>query len=434
MESNLPRRPVRIRKRAGNGATVLLLIVIVFQLTVLADTMGMKGLGRIANFTALLWFAGAAAAAVVTGRAAAASRIYLASVLLIIIGSTINIARSLSLESLSTVGSLLCWLAAIAIPFLPSFDLERAWKLFYRFMVGAAILALVEYAAVFAGVLSTTAIETQRGDYLKGILTLFYGLDDGSVHYRMYGLFAEPGTYAMYLLPAIIYAGLRGHRWSVALFLWCLYLTDSLGGIASLLVMGMTYLFWRASKRPVGLLVVAVVVVGIAYYASGSLRSRYEEKRLSATVREEQVTLFRENFGTIVRNNPFGLPLTELTNEANGYLGSNFEIYTLFVNGGVLACFGYILLFVWIIVQSGRYLIGDGRDPARAPAMICMPAMLLFVFQRQTIISYSIFAFLFAPELLGVGRAVAPSPARWRRRPRRRAAPSQRPVAAREPG
>ena len=339
------------------------------------------------------------------GRASRAPRIYLVSLLLVIAGLAINIVRSLSPESVGAAGALIAWVAALSVPFMKSFDLERVWRLFYRFMLWASIISIIEYVAVFAGVLPITSLDTARGVYLKGIVTLFYGLGDGSVHYRMYGLFAEPGTYAMYLLPAIAYGFRRREPWSVVLFLVCLYLTDSLGGIASLLVMGATYLFWRSRERPVGLLVAVALALVVAYSLSGSFRDAYEQKAGSASVREDNVTLFRDNFVSIVSANPYGLPLTgrsisELENVTSNYLGSNFEVYTLFVKGGILACAGYTFLLAWIVMRSGRYLLGGHREPTRATALICLPAMLLFVVQRETILASALFAFLFARPLL----------------------------------
>lgn len=433
MESSLPRRAVRLRKRGIGPAQVLMGIAIVFQLTVLSDTMNMHGLSRAMNSVSLLVFAAAGAMTLADGRAMRSSRVYLSAVLLVIAGQSINIARSLSFESLSTAGSLLAWMAAVSVPYLRSYRLDGAWKLFYRFMVAASVLALVEYAGVFLGILHTTEIETQRGTYLKAVLTLFYGLEDGSVHERMYGLFAEPGTYAMFLLPVMLYAWLQGQRWAVGLFLLCMYFTESLGGGASVLVMAVTYLFWRAGKRPVGLLVALAIGGAIMFYASGTLRANYEKKQLSATVREDNVTLFRDNFASIVMSNPLGLPLTDLTKEANNYLGSNFEMYTLFVVGGILACVGYTVLFGWIVVRSVRFLLNPDRDLERATAMISLPAMLLFIFQRPTVITYSMFAFLYAPALLATDRPPLPAAPPVRRR-KRIARPQAPPVAVIEPG
>ncbi len=424
MESSLPDRPVRLRRRAGGGAILLLLIVLAFQLTVLPDTLGMKPVSRVANAFALVCFLLAGLYALVSGRSRKASVWYVLPVWLIIAGMSINVARNLSPESVGAAGALLAWLAAVSIPFLRSFNLERSWKLFYRFMLWASVVSVLEYFAVHWGLLQPTAIDTDRGPFLKGIVSIFGSVDNGTVYYRLYGLFAEPGTYAMFLLPVIAYAWLRGRRWSAVFFVGCLYMTNSLGGIAGLITLGVTYMFWRSKKRPLGLLVALLLSAGAAYYASSALRDRYEEKGASATVREANVTRFRDNFVSIVMANPFGLPLngkslTELQDVSANYLGSNFEIYTVFVEGGIIACTGYIMLLLWMIRRNGSYLLSGDRDSSRAAAMICLPAMLLFVFQRDTVLSSALFGFLFAQPLLNADKSelLAHDALREKRRP-----------------
>jgi hypothetical protein len=411
----------------------LLLVVLIFQLSVLPDTLGLRAVGRVLNASALVCFLLIGGHALASGRAFRAPPTYLAAILLLITGLSINIARNLSPESIRAAGSLLPFAAALGVPFLKRLDVARCWRIFYRFMLVASIVAALEYAAVFTGILHTTAIETERGPYLKGVFSYFLGLGDGQPHYRMYGLFVEPGTYAMYLLPAIAYAWLRGKRWPTVLLLGCFYFTDSLGGALGLLAMGGTYLFWRSSRRPVGLLIAVAIAAVVIIPLSGPLRERYEEKGQSAAVRESNVSLFRDNFVSVVTANPFGLPLTgkslsELENVTSNYLGSNFEIYTFFVEGGIIASVGYTMLLLWMAWRNGRWLLSGDRDLTRATALVSLPALLLFVFQRETVLASALFAFLFAPPLLR-GEAVPAAAAavggvRHRRRRTRRRAPA----------
>jgi hypothetical protein len=435
----------RSRARSGRGVLTLMLIVLVFQTTVLPDTLGMKSLARVFNAFELFVFLLGALLALASGRVSRAPRFFVVSVLLALVGCTINILRNLTPESLGATASLLPWIAALSVPFMRSFDIKRAWALFYRFMLWGSSVSALEYAAVMSGVLPARPMETDRGVFLKGIFSTFFGLADGTVHFRMYGLFAEPGTYAMFLLPAILYAWIRGERKAVALFLGCLYFTDSLGGIASLIVVGATYVFWRSSKRSVGMLMTMGFVAVVMYVGSGALRERYLEKGASASVREDNATMFRENVVSIVTSNPFGLPLTgqsltELENVNANYLGSNFEIYTIFVKGGILASLGYTILFVWMTWCSVRFILAGDSDPRRtrdassAVAMICLPAMLLFVFQRETVLASALFAFLFVQPLILKGAEPVVRETHQVGRPRRpRNAPSTAPLLVQPP-
>ena len=292
-------------------------------------------------------------------------------------------------------------------------------------MLWGSVVSLVEYTAAFSGLLNPTPIETVRGPFLKGVISIFYGLEDGSLHYRMYGIFAEPGTYAMFLLPVIAYAWLRGSRWSVAIFLICLWLTDSLGGFAGLVGMAVTYSFWRSRMRRRGLFV--GLILGALLIATGAnlLQPRFERKGASATVREENVFLVTDNALSVIAANPFGMPLTgkslsTLASITNNYLGSNFEIYTVFVKGGIIALCGYFVLLLRLLTRSTRLLLADAFDLCHACALVCLPAMLLFIFQRDTILSSVLFAFLFAQPLLNPPGAGIPSRAADGERRRRR--------------
>ena len=405
MESSVPSGSIRMRRRPGNGACLLLFIVLVFQLSILPDTLGIKPLGRVFNALALAAFLGLAVIAFARGHMGRVAGLYVVPVLLVVVGISINVARNLSVESLGAASALLPWLAALSVPFMRSLDTEQAWRIFYRFMLAASIVSALEYAAVFGGLFTPGAVHTDRGDFLKGVISLFYGLDDGSIHYRMYGIFAEPGTYAMYLLPAIAYAFVYRKWWALPVFIGCFYLTDSLGGYLSLVVLVVSYLFWRSRRRSVGLLVVAVVAFVGAYTLLGNFSGQYEQKQASRIVREENVTLFRDNFANIILSSPFGLPLTgksmsELANVNINYIGSNFEIYTVFVRGGILALLGYTIFLVWVAWRSVRFLFSGHRDRTLVCALVTLPALLLFVAQRETIFASALFAFLYAQPLL----------------------------------
>jgi hypothetical protein len=410
MESSVPSGSIRVRRRPGNGAWLLLFIVLVFQLSVLPDTLGIKPLGRVFNALAVAAFLGLAVIAFARGNMWRVAGLYVVPVLLVVAGISLNLARSISAGSVAAASALLPWLAALSVPFMRSLDTAQAWRIFYRFMLVASIVSALEYATVFGGLLNPGAVHTERGDFLKGVISLFYGLDDGTVHYRMYGIFAEPGTYAMYLLPAIAYAFVYRKWLALPVFIGCLYLTDSLGGYLSLAVLVVTYLFWRSRRRLAGLLLVIVVLSVGAYTLSGYFHDRYELKQNSRTLREENVTLFRDNFANIILSSPFGLPLTgvpmsELGSVTSNYLGSNFEIYTEFVRGGILAILGYTIFLVWVTWRSVRFLFSGHRDPTLVCALLTIPALLLFVVQRTSILNSALFAFLYAKPLLTAARA-----------------------------
>lgn len=399
-----------ISRQAVSVTALTYLIVLTCQTTVLPDTLGAKTAARILNALTLLVFGLGAAWVFFQGRTRGASAVMTVSCALVALGLVINLARSVGPETLGYVGALLPWLAALSIPFFRRYDLRFAWRMYYAFMLVAAIGALCEYSAVFAGALTPTVIETERGMFLKGIVTIFHQLEDGRTYDRMYGVFAEPGTFAMLLLPAVAYALVRRRWFGIAVFLTCLALTRSLGGVASLALMGGLYVYQRIRVRWVRGLVV-LVMLGAAGLAFGGFAAAYEAKQASATVREENARLFVQLAWPMIRANPFGLPLTgsSLTGIASTdavYLGSNFSPYTMFVQGGVLSLLGYLGVLTAVCRACLRYYSqtsawrGDRRG--LSPAFLSLPPLLLFVVQRQAIFEMALFAYLFAAPVMRV--------------------------------
>ena len=108
----------------------LLLIVLVFQVTVLPDTLDMRSLSRVVNAIALACFVLAGGYTLLSGRAAKAPPTYVLAMLLVIAGISINVGRGLSSGSLGAAGALLASTAAISVPFMRSFDIKRSWRVF----------------------------------------------------------------------------------------------------------------------------------------------------------------------------------------------------------------------------------------------------------------------------------------------------------------
>lgn len=397
-------------KISVSGTSVLLLLVLVFQSSVLPDTLGLKSTGRALNAIILAAFAVLALAALFHAKIRKSSLYVVIPSGLVLVGYSINALRSVTTETLGFAGALLPWLAVISVPFMKSFDLARSWLFFFRFMLICALVSLVEYAAVFAGALTPTLIETTRGDFAKGVVTIFHVLEDGSVYDRMYGVFAEPGTFAMLLMPAIAYALVFSKRLALVVFLSCLFLTRSLGGFASLVVLLTMFVYWRTRRLSAQLLLSSSFVLTVAYFFGNFFLAAYESHNLSSTVREENVFLFYENFWHILWEYPFGIPLvgTSLTSLQGNvlYLGSNFAPYTAFVIGGVVALVGYSAVLLVSLIATVRYFAKNNPSEIMACAFISLPALQLFVFQRQTIFDLALFAFLFVSPIMMVFQKV----------------------------
>jgi len=389
-------------------------VVIVCQFTVLPDTLGLGVLSRIANAATLLLFLAGALFVIVRRREERVVVFYLLPATLVAIGFLINIVRAGNTEALSNLGLLLPWVAMLSVPFVRGLDWTRYWKYFHWFMVWASVIALLEYGAVIANLLSPLEIETKRGPFLKGVFTIFHSLDgEDGIYFRLYGVFGEPGTYAMFLLPAIAYAAVTRKFFAVFLFLLCVGFTGSLGGYIGLALLVAPLMVWMLRGRHAGL-TAAVALVGIAVlaYLAGTIFDTvsqvYASRGNSATTRESNVQGFLIHLLPALAAEPLGFPLegqnfSELSGQAY-YFGSNFSLATSAVTGGVLSFIGYLSfvlvnMAVWLKAFVHRRAAG-----VEAAVLLCLPALMSFIFQRTTILESALYAYLFAPFVIDVLR------------------------------
>ena len=395
-------------------ASSILLGALIFQVSIISDALGIKMIGRGVNALILLALASLLIRTINQKRPARVVLLYVLPIVFIMLGYALNMLTSLEFESFGTAYIFLPWLAALSIPFLASSNVETYWKIFYRFMLVTIVISVMEYFAVFSGFLTPTVIETDRGVFLKGVISIFTRLDSGLPHYRFFGVFAEPGTAAMFLIPAMTYALLFNKRLALIVFGVALYLTDSLGGYFALFVVIALYVFWKLGELhwsfSVKLILVGMIVAVAAASTIGFFVKRYEEKQQSAYVREDNVTEFIKGFGSSLSDHPLGFKLQEKSlsklDADQDYYGSNLMFYVAFVQGGVLAFLGYLIFFISALIFSIKYFVlRHNPDRNLACVFISLPALLTYVFQRTTIFESIVFAFLFAAPLLEMMRA-----------------------------
>lgn len=391
--------------------SLMLLGVLIFQLTVFKDTLSIHLLARLVNALILFVLAANLCLLINNKRPKTVLLYYSLPLLLILLGYSINLILALSPESLGQASKLLPYLGALTIPFVKKHDLAKCWHIFYFFMFWTVVISIFEYIAIFGGFLEPVRIETSRGVFFKGIFSILHYLDGGIPYYRFYGMFTEPGTLAMYLIPALVYALVYSKKLAVGIFLIAIAMTASLGGYVSVLVVGYCFMSWQAGKSKYRKLVQVVVFLLAALcllMVSEELTSLYMAKGLSASVREDQFFYFADNFIAILADKPFGFilegeSLSALQSDNPNYLGSNLSFYTAFVQGGILAFVGYTMFFSLNVIVLIKYYT-QNRDPDRltACAMLSLPGILMFAFQRVTILETLLFAFLFSVPLLRV--------------------------------
>lgn len=384
-------------------------LVITCQATVLPATLGLGVLSRIANAAVLTLFAAGMLLALARRLPEKVMVFYVLPAFMLTLGYVINIARSGNSEALGSLGLVVPWLAALCVPFVRGLDWKRYWRYFHHFMFWASVIALLEFAAMFAGLIAPTIIQTDRGEFTKGFVTIFTALDTGDIYPRLYGVFPEPGTFAMFLIPAISYALVMRKLIALGVYIACMILTASLGGYLALGLLGLPLVIWLVRGKHVlaglaitGLSLVFLAIAGPTIY--DYVTFAYTTRGASATVRESNVQMFLQNALPAMAAKPFGFELTgEGYSKLQGeefYFGSNFSLATATVTGGVLGFLGYLTFVMTNLVVWGVAFLRKRATGVEAVALLCLPALVSFVVQRATIFESALYAYLFAPLVL----------------------------------
>jgi len=406
----LPKIRIKLSLNKEDIVVLLFLTIMVFQLTELRHIWGIQSVGRLINLTMLGVLALVGLASIFAIRYSVQIWFfYIIPALLVFTGMFINIAFNVlkNTQLISYFGLLLPWAAFLIAPFfykLKLLNTARLWNCFYYFLLVSIVLSLGEYFLILGGYLVPSQLILDNGIFLSGRFTLFHMLEDESPHQRFYSSFAEPGTLAMYLLPAIAYSIFNKKYIGLILFLVAFYFTGSLGGIFGLIMLILIIPFFLVSPKYILIAFLGFCVIGsITYGLIGEeLSMQYENKDESRTTREESLNKSLVNLSTAILIYPLGMPLSSTTGEAENnslYFGSNFTPGYMYVLGGIFSCFGYILCLLVSLSVSGLSMLKKSLLTEEKIIFISIIVLFPFIFQRQTVWDSAIFAFLFAPAL-----------------------------------
>jgi hypothetical protein len=334
---------------------------------------------------------------------------YIIPGLLVYIGYFINISFSsiLNLNVINQFGLLLPWAIYLAIPGILKFDklyVSYLWRYFNYFMFASVSLSVVEYFALFSGAITPKPIMTSGGPFLSGYFSILYAIETGELHHRLYSSFLEPGTLAMFLLPAMAYAFLHGKYLFLVMYFIAMYFSDSLGGFlgVAMLMPLLVYLRFRNSKVLVLVLTSLTLFFTITFFAD-NLLEQYKNRNNSRIEREVSTLVMLDNLPGLLIKYPFGLPLTESTEQAQrnaNYYGGTFSLGNAFNLGGIFSFFGYLtilLVSLWYAIIS---LFSKGLSLDEETAVVSIIVLMPFIFQRSVVWDSSIFALLFAPFII----------------------------------
>lgn len=390
----------------------LLILILLFQLSMIKYVFGISILSTAVNLLMLILFS--ALAAISVGRRVFPMSVwggYIIPGLLVYLGFLLNITLNLISDFgvVGYFGLLLPWAAYLSIPFLirDAGDSQNIWRFFYRFMYVFSVIGVFEYFLVFGNILSPRTFDTPMGQFSTVGLSVLYTPLGGIPNYRMHGIFPEPGTLAMYLLPAFMYALAYKKYIALMVFSVSILLTNSLGGYISLAMLVMIYVFVKArnARFSFGITMIPVVILGaaLAIYVVPIFSDIYASKGESAEVRESNFENVVGKIPLLIVNYPLGMKLAgQSMSDISGdeYYGSNFAPGVAHVIGGDLALLGYCMLLISCLIipiTSLRKRVISFDQLVVFPTLL---ALLPFVFQRATIMDSAAFAFMFSPSLI----------------------------------
>lgn len=385
-------------------------ITVTFQITAYKSIWGLEWFSRVLNIAAIIIFSGYAIKTLSKFKFNQNVIIfYVIPGLLVYIGFFINISIEsvLNINVINQYGLLIPWAIYLAIPGFVEFgklDVSSLWRYFHYFMLATVSISIVEYYLLFSGVISARTIVTSGGDFVAGYFSMLYALKTGEFHYRFYASFMEPGTLAMFLLPVMAYAFLYRKYFSLVIYAVAMYMSDSLGGFVGVAMLIPLLIYFRFRKRALFTMAISLLaIILIASFFSDYFLEKYDERGESGEVRVENISGFIKNLPSLLFKYPFGLPLTENTEQAQQEplsFGSNFTPGNAYNLGGILSFFGYLaVLFVslWYAITSLFCKSLSLDEQATVVSILCL---LPFIFQRTVVWDSNIFALLYAPFVI----------------------------------
>lgn len=401
-------------KLATNNSKLVLfafVVTVIFQITAYKSIWGIEWVSRLLNIATIVIFSGYALNASIKFKFHE-NVIYFYTIpgILVYIGFFINISISAisNLGIINQYGLLIPWAIYLAIPGLVKFgklDVPSLWRYFNYFMLATVSISIVEYYLLFSGFIAPRPIVTDGGPFLAGYFSMLYAIETGELHYRFYASFMEPGTLAMFLLPAMAYAFLHRKYFSLVVYSIAMFMSDSLGGFIGVAMLIPLLVYFRFHEKGVLLPICfsSLSIFLIVAFFAGDFREQYEQKDLSASVREESASGFVKNLPNLFLNYPLGLPRTDTTEQARqhaAYSGGNTAIGIIYNFGGIPSFVGYLAVLCvsfWYAIIS---LFRKGLSLDEQATVVSIICLMPFIFQRTVVWDSSVFALLFAPFVI----------------------------------
>lgn len=398
--------------RKGNSwfITILFLLNLLFQTTSLKYIWSIEFVSRLINMLLLFGLYVYLIMALRQNYSRKVWYSYLIPGLMILFGISLNIGLS-SISNLSNVslfGVTVPWALYLLMPYFMKIrylNSEVIWRWYYFFMMITTGLGMLEY--YFFGTYPFNVLDTPYGTFLGGKISMLYMGWDATPHYRFYGCFYEPGTLAMFLLPAIAYAVFKRRIVGLLIMLGAFYMTFSLGGNVSLILLALTIIFLKTNKNRNYMIVAVLVLAVISKFAYDlgvdSFKEEYEKKARSAAQREEGFSKTISNIPVMFFNYPLGIPYSQNTDELEKqkvFSGTNFILGNYISIGGIMAFIGIIIILITSFRIMIRKLLDHKSTLMEKIVFASLFSLFPFIYQRGTIWDSALFSLMFAPYIL----------------------------------
>lgn len=398
---------------SGNSSLIIILFIfsIVFQLTGLKFIWGIEPFSRGLNLMLLVLLFIFLFFSLKKKYSQTIWYYYLIPGMMILFGETLNIIISCfsDISNANLLGTTFPWVLFLIIPYFINqnkIKVELIWKWYYYFMVIFMLLGFYDYF-IFAQLSNLKALSIPFGTYLGGRFSWLYMNEDGTPHLRFYACFYEPGTLAMFLLPAIAYAFFKKHFLGLIPLLIAFYLTLSLGGVFSLILLAIVITFKSIAKSKktfiYSFLIIGIMASIIYTYTATTFKDEYNEKGESATAREEGVSKMFENLPSMFFNYPLGIPYSSKTSElekVSGFTGTNFLLGTYLQFGGIIALVGIMIILFVSMRVSASVLLNINSTIDEKIVYSSLIVLFPFIFQRTTIWDSALFGLMFSPYII----------------------------------
>lgn len=394
----------------NNIVMILFFVTLFFQVTIIKYMWSLEALSQVLNLVALFFLNLYFILGLVREQFSLKIWIfYLLPGFLVYAGMMTNIFVNVldDVNNLSFWGLTLPWCAYLSIPLFMKrnchFD-EQLWRYYFLFMSITTALALLEYFLVFSGtgIIPLSDIETSGGTFKTGYFSIFFPIWNG-VHFRLYGVFPEPGTLAMFLIPAIAYAYFYKKTILLIVMVLAVGFTLSLGAFASLLTLPF-FIYLVTLKKVLSTPTLLIVfIVFVAATQIGYFQDAYENKGGSRETRTNNLQNGLAAIPEMINGQPFGATFKKPIVRGEQVSAASYTTFMpvyKFVLGGFFAFIGYFLVALIAMSVSFVSLFKKDLMLYEKVAFVSMIPLGSFLLQRTTIWESVLFALLFAPSII----------------------------------